>query len=456
VNFRHVSGFGQAYVEEAMYAAVSRYAAPTWPVMAAQILHADRALARCAMDGSRFDRLTRSFVVARSRRSLVRVLAGAVAGLVGYQEAAARCKRDGAQCGFNSECCSSRCESWDGQSGNRCPKYQTCYCRGNGDWGTQCDEAIDCERQYETEVWQCERGWCTFKCGTGVCHAGQVCLNQGDGLRCWSRCDNEGGPCFVGYSIEWNPAGQCKAGVCYPTPYIGKACHYYGPPCPGGSHCTASAGKWGVCACPEGESVCGNGADAQCRNLNNDKRNCRTCGNACPRSKSVVCRNGGCACKKQALTLCGSGSEARCRNLRSDSNNCGTCGRACAGTQVCQDHHCCTPDGTACPVDCGPGGICKGCCTSVCDMDGQCGAIAEGTCVATEEACPHGCAPGARCPGCCEHTCDSAGRCSAHGCASGTEPCDETIPCCSTGPGDFDGAYVCKNNGGPTTVCWWD
>jgi hypothetical protein len=334
------------------------------------------------MDGSRFDSLTRSLVTTRSRRSLAHILGGAVLGLLGRGTAAARCKRHSAPCVFDSECCSGNCHAWDGKSGNRCPKTSFCACLGNGDRGRQCDKAADC-KTYGREDWKCDNGYCVFKCGTGRCLAGQVCLNRGGGLQCWQRCKTEGGECLLAAG-GWFITGQCARGVCYPIPYIGKACHYYGPACKGGAICTADPGKWGICKCRQGENVCG------------------------------------------------AGTAARCRNLNTDTANCGTCGTKCtAGTQICRNGRCCTPDGSTCPAGCGPGGRCGRCCSGVCRLDGTCGTVTGTECLATLQDCPSGCTASEACPGCCDGTCNRDGKCSPGGCVFYGELCDDSTPCCN-------------------------
>lgn len=409
------------------------------------------------MDGARFDRLARALVAARSRRSLGGLLAGALGGLLGRGEAAARCKRDGERCGFNSECCSTTCATWDGISGNRCPRNSTCYCRGNGDWGTECDAAADCEKRFGTdERWRCAQGWCLSPCSPAAeCRPDQVCRDRGDGPRCWRRCTDDGEPCW--FTEGWkNSYGVCSRGICYPIPYVGTWCHDYGPDCRGGSVCTAQPGGAGTCRCRPGQTVCGTGKAAYCSDLDYDEANCGKCGAKCPNDPTIRCSQGRCLCPA-GQTLCGTGETARCRDLQTNPFHCGRCGAQCLTRfQRCQGGRCCNRDGVACPQACGPGGRCGGCCSGVCRLDGTCGTVSGTECLATGESCPGGCPPEKPCPGCCDGTCNASGMCSPHGCAFGTQPCDDNTPCCSTGPSDGDGAFICKDNGGPTRVCWWN
>jgi hypothetical protein len=411
------------------------------------------------MDASRFDNLTRALTRARSRRSLIRVLGGAVAGLLSRGEVAAHCLLASNDCKFKSDCCSGVCVYWDGEEksiGNRCPSDERCQCKGNGDWSNECQNAANCEKKHGTawsKEWKCDKGWCLFKCGEGWCRAGEICFNLSDGPKCYHRC-TDGAKCH--YTRSWTADGLCARGICFPTPYVGARCHDFGPDCLGGAVCTAGAGKWGVCRCRSGQTVCGEGKNAYCSDLNSDKANCGKCGAKCPNDPNIRCSQGRCVCPT-GQTLCGTGDAARCRDLQTDLFHCGRCSRACLTQfQRCKNGTCCNLDGVACPEGCGPGGRCKGCCSGVCRLDGTCGTISQTECLATHATCPSGCTPQKPCPGCCDRTCNASGMCSPQGCAFGTQPCDDNTPCCSSGPLDGDGAFICKDTGGPSRVCWWN
>ena len=390
------------------------------------------------MDGERFDRMVRLLADgALPRRRVLRgLLGGAVVGLLGVRDAAARCKRAGELCTGNIECCSSDCRRANGQRiGNRCPRGYRCSCEGDGGWGTQCDEAPDCERRFGPAPWRCDRGWCYHACGAGRCTTAQVCLDPGDGPRCWYRCDNDGGRCYL-RANAWSPQGLCDRGLCYPFPYPGAWCHDRGPECRGGAVCSAPRGGQGTCACPRGQTQCGQGKDARCRALRTDIANCGGCGVDCRAVGGTDCQDGRCICKPWQ-TQCGSGGDLRCRALQTDPANCGSCGNACqAGTQDCIEGRCYTREGAACPAGCGPGNTCAGCRAGMCRFDGTCGPLTE--CLPEGAACPGGCAPGGACWGCCGRRCTAEGTCPARACREWLEPCEEAAQCCDGTP--------CTNN----------
>jgi hypothetical protein len=176
--------------------------------------------------------------------------------------------------------------------------------------------------------------------------------------------------------------GQCR----YPAKRIGSACEPQGPPCRNGSICSATGGKKrGKCICPA------------------------------------------------ALARCGVGSQAFCRDLGTDAANCGACGTQCvSGVTTCQEGHCCTVDGAACPSGCGPGNSCLGCCSRVCQLDGTCAAATA--CLENGVACPGGCGPRTACLGCCDGTCNSSGECAGWLCALYGQPCVESTDCCNGVP----------------------
>ena len=97
------------------------------------------------MDGTLFDRLTKTLADAGSRRNAVKALAGAglatVATKVGVNDASARCQKIGESCGGNRKCCN--------QSGLvSCEHFPTSLClhphkpagrRCCGQEGARCD-----------------------------------------------------------------------------------------------------------------------------------------------------------------------------------------------------------------------------------------------------------------------------------------------------------------------------
>jgi len=126
------------------------------------------------MDDLRFDALTRSLTIGRSRRGMLRVLAAATLGALisarTARDAAAACREAGQRCNAAHGCCSgSRCRdgscrckesqnffAYDGP-GTRCVNIGTNekHCGGCGTEGSQCDPDKD-------EI--CLNGGCVFPC----------------------------------------------------------------------------------------------------------------------------------------------------------------------------------------------------------------------------------------------------------------------------------------------------
>lgn len=88
------------------------------------------------------------------------------------------------------------------------------------------------------------------------------------------------------------------------------------------------ADTYGVACCPSPKVCCSRG----CFNLENDRENCGSCGNAC--AAGELCIGGQCAC--------------------ADPRGCGVCERNClcpAGRKFCEDTKLCVYEGNVC---CGP------------------------------------------------------------------------------------------------------
>jgi hypothetical protein len=145
------------------------------------------------MDGSRFDRVTRAFATASSRRSVTRVLAsGSMAlvlarlGLGGEAAADGRCRLRGESCARGRRCCNL---------GNlRCTHDEVCTCRAG--W-------LDCDRDGSCE------------CGSGSCLHGACtcdpfnnqCPMDADGMgRCTCGAAVRVGSEFVAACVDRNSA----------------------------------------------------------------------------------------------------------------------------------------------------------------------------------------------------------------------------------------------------------
>lgn len=78
----------------------------------------------------------------------------------------------------------------------------------------------------------------------------------------------------------------------------------------------------GTTECPG--SCCNN----ECKDLQNDRSHCGTCGNAC--GKNMVCSNGKCVSYCPTPTLaCANGDGVECVDINNDPNNCGECDNEC-------------------------------------------------------------------------------------------------------------------------------
>ena len=153
---------------------------------------------------------------------------------------------------------------------------------------------------------------------------------------------------------------------------------------------TCSSGSCQIGSCSAGFGNCDGQAANGCEiDLNNDARNCGSCGNVC--TNGLSCRSGRCACTANAN--CGSNQtccNGNCVDTRSNAANCGACGSACAGGSTCCDGSCvntmtdvdhcggcderCDDDGDRCVAGrcrCGDGDPCDGlerCCDERCRL----------------------------------------------------------------------------------------
>jgi hypothetical protein len=210
--------------------------------------------------------------------------------------------------------------------------------------------------------------------------------------------------------------------------------------CPLGANCTN-----GVCACPAGNpDIChvdlpgtfggGGYSGPGCVNLQNDLRNCGTCGNHCFDVQS--CANGTCVCPAgQALCYVGVpnvGDELKCVDIQSNPNHCGGCAQRCSTNQIpnlpCVNGQCvCSNNLTFCSSDVFTE------CVDLQTSKGSCGACfnacpAVSTCVNGSCTCPSGTPDlcGSHCVdrqtdpnncGACGHVCPAGQSCSKGACA---------------------------------------
>lgn len=126
------------------------------------------------MGARRLDRIARTVATAASRRDLLRLLAGtAGTALLGapLSAAAQSCRRDGARCDLDPECCSGRCRLRRCRparlaAGSQCTRDEQCR---SGVCGRINRESSICRR----EGCRRERRPCsgTVDCCSGVCDA---------------------------------------------------------------------------------------------------------------------------------------------------------------------------------------------------------------------------------------------------------------------------------------------
>jgi hypothetical protein len=163
-------------------------------------------------------------------------------------------------------------------------------------------------------------GGCGNACPSTASCSGSICACPGSESVCGSEC--------VDTQSDEQHCGSC------------------GTACVSTQTCEA-----GACACPGGEQLCGQSTlsvvDAMvttsagvqtCVNTQTDAQHCGTCGNVC--SGGQVCDTGTCACPT-GQTLCGDS----CVDTRTSLANCGSCGNACSGGQQCAMGSCECPDG---------------------------------------------------------------------------------------------------------------
>src|SRR5579884_3138994 len=373
------------------------------------------------MDPTRFDKLAKSLAGGVSRRTVLRGLAGALAGAAGLTRAAeaAPCAHPGQACTTDADCCGALpcvagvCQP-PGQSGGNGPGNGN----GNGN-GT---------------------GTGNQGCAAGLTRCGGACVALGSDV-------NNCGGCGVVCAAPANAAATCTNGTC------GYACNAGlrdcgngscqqccgAPDCPG-TECapaTCSAGQCGTAPLGQGQP-CGTGA---------------TCSNGTAKAQDTCDGNGNCV--PGATTTCGNGcSGDTCAPLQGNGATCSDGGQCqsgfCVGGVCCAtacDGTCQTCDGGTCGTagdltSCGDGVVCcSGACVSLaspsncgycwhtCPAGEQCAGGTGGACYCTQIGNSYvPCQPGDTC---CNGTCSNlqtdAQNCGTCGNACGT---DET---CSGG-----------------------
>jgi hypothetical protein len=259
-----------------------------------------------AMDANDFDALTRTLVAGKSRRSLVRAVAGSLLGGVlaaRHRTPAAAAPNPNGPCPFLDYCgpsaptlCGIGANDDCGCSHADCGECRSCVgrpfvckLRANGSGcssdGNPCTQDI------------CQNGRCLHPPVTNgtACGGGKVCSN---GVCCAVGLTGCGNAC-VDLETNEDHCGACKR------------------ECRGNASCLD-----GVCdGCVVGQIACDDG----CHNPLTDPNNCGECSNACTGGR--VCANGVCCPPGQT------GCDGTCVDLKTDAGHCGACGKICLGAK---------------------------------------------------------------------------------------------------------------------------
>lgn len=248
-----------------------------------------------------------------------------------------------------------------------------------------------CESSPQTDPNNC--GICGIKCGPGVdciegkcgCPPGQTNCNgtcvdlktdDGNCGTCGTVCMDhqpDGGTppphmfygcdqsqcnalkCIVNDSVFWSDCNHtqtdgCEVDLRQPNLTNCGAC---GNACTPGQQCFSQSDTGMDCQCKGGKTLCGEGS---CADLENDPRNCGSCGYVCPQAdnEDLVCTHGICGLSPQpGRADCNGRTEDGAEvDLMKDPRNCGACGNSCdtnAG-QPCVGGQCVTHDCDAGPV----------------------------------------------------------------------------------------------------------
>jgi hypothetical protein len=445
------------------------------------------------MTADRFDDLTRRLAQSRSRRGVLKGMAGfalagvaaafgklgaaadgRVAGPGGHHkpspppracESSAECLCGACQRGqcvshctscelcFGGDTCYPRCplacHVCDAESGtcrDTCPQGQVCN-RLAGEAGgcidkcpQQCEEydpATDSCRSLCDDCAVCKQNTCQSACPDPR----QICDN-GVCRECNGPCEYLDNGVCIGCDTECETCNQ-DSGTCETTCSGGRAC------CLGAciDCCGLCDRTKGLCTSMDGDTLCVGQRDTccggLCKDLKDDQQNCGACGNICRGVDGERCCDGVCA------------------NLQTDPNNCGACGHVCSAGGICCDGEChagCPEGQTRCGCDndscadiqtdtnnCGAcGHVCPSgddCCDGVCKPSYSGCAVNQTVC---GDACcdaDFNCIDGSCCPG--SQTCGAPQ-------SSGGEICydrpSQTEECCTyTGPG-YSVAYICAGS----------
>jgi hypothetical protein len=435
------------------------------------------------VDNSRFDQFTRIFALSRSRRTILKTLAGSVfggalglAGLGGGVEAKPTCRDEGHPCEGNQTCCDglvcvasgrgtakrcNRCPNGQIACGGKCigacvasdachaagvcdPKTGTCTnppvaagtpCGGDNpcNGGGTCDGAGTCQAGTPMECGPCQA--CDPADGNCRPDAGQDGESCPGDDKCFGRHVCQGGRCAGVDPVVCGEADACHGpGECVPAT---GTCTYHdlpdGTPCAKGNACLGEA------ACLGGE--CRGGTPVVC-----------TTDNPCLTARCEPER--GCVfTPKESGTACGDGNvcngdeqcdgEGHCQPGKADT--CDPCWRCNREDGVCepdpaQNGNTCLGDGNSCfgGFQCAAG-ACVGVDATVCTPLDDCHVAGEcvpetGDCSNPNAADGTLCAAGPNQRGTC-----TAGVCTGGGSGGGSDAICVAVPDgCGSGAGRCD------------------
>ena len=275
------------------------------------------------MDGSRFDRWTKTMARGGSRRVVVRALAGgalaAGLGRLGRAAVAAACQKKGKPCDQDQDCCSKRCKHGTclcSKAGKGCTNANDC-CSSGGGAGTCSGATETCcrlpgEPCQQTNPCCVDGSRCEAPAGGGP---KRCCLRQGE------SCAFDGGSeaCCNGLICAADTQ-ECEVPGAVYCLHVGQACQSDAHCCGSSACCSHNCcnseqfcGAQKCCVMPYGdceenfECCFGAGADApaQCEAApGGRKRCCFANGHLCdPASPNGGCCNGLVCKKKEGSTI---------------------------------------------------------------------------------------------------------------------------------------------------------